>query len=143
MSFLQQPDQNRQTGSKKDGHTLKPPQPVKDNTTICYHCANIVENEPTVAEYRQLADEARLRAIKTMISHYKQMFEEGLLTEEATQELLAIAENAEDKYLGVIEASSFRKYLNARGFYSWIRQQLVNIYKRKLPSEPRQKYVIN
>lgn len=115
-----------------------------DNTTVCWNCASIVENEPTVAEYREMTNDARLRAIKSMKIHYLHLFEQGTLTDQATQNLLADAEHAEDKHLGVIQAQNFHKYMLAHGFYVWLRDKIIINFKlhkeETLAAAPKQKW---
>lgn len=78
-----------------------------------------------------------------MMVHYHHLFEKGTLTEQATQLLSKDAELAEDKYLTVIQAQNFHKYMQVHGFYKWLRDKIIVNFKlhkdEELPAAPAQK----
>ncbi|CAL8131728.1 unnamed protein product [Orchesella dallaii] len=119
--------------------TLNPPRPVKDNTTVCWQCNNIVLNEPTISEYREMSNDARIGVIKAMKVHYSHQFEEGTLTEQAVQVLLTDAEYAEDIYLSIIQSHNFHKHMKVHGFYPWLRDKVIvrfGLHKEEHLPEP-------
>lgn len=123
---------------ESDSGILRPPRPIRDNTTVCWNCNSIVLNEPTISDYREMTNDARMRAIKSMKIHYLHLFEKGTLTEQAVQILLADAENTEDKYMRVIQAQNFHKYMKVHGFYLWLRNYMVQHFSPKEDQNPGQ-----
>lgn len=119
----------------------------ENRIAICPDCDGEVETEPTLEEYREMTEEARLRLLKAMKVSCWRQYEQGVLTEEAVQILVDYIENCEDKHFKTFHADDLKKNWAVRGVVAWMRNKLLPFTVGQLTTddaqtEPDSKYFL-
>lgn len=75
--------------------------------STCPNCDTSVPNEPSPKEFAEMTNDGRVRLIKALKVSYWKQFEHGMLSREAVQALINLADTAMDEEEGYKQIYSF------------------------------------
>ncbi|XP_043218270.1 sodium/hydrogen exchanger 10-like isoform X2 [Amphibalanus amphitrite] len=93
----------------------------------CPECNSRVFNEPTPKEHFEMANDARVRYLKTEKISYWRQFEHGMISAEAVRTLVGSTEVAADMEGAFLSIDELRKSWEVRGAFAWMRQRLETV----------------
>ena len=74
--------------------------PLLVRLSTCPNCESSVPNEPSPKEFAEMTNDGRVRLIKALKVSYWKQFEHGMLSREAVQALINLADTAMDEEEG-------------------------------------------
>lgn len=83
--------------------------PLLVRLSTCPNCESSVPNEPSPKEFAEMTNDGRVRLIKALKVSYWKQFEHGMLSREAVQALINLADTAMDEEEGYIRLCLFFK----------------------------------
>ncbi|XP_015758289.1 PREDICTED: sodium/hydrogen exchanger 10-like, partial [Acropora digitifera] len=84
--------------------------PLLVRLSTCPNCEASVPNEPSPKEFAEMANDGRVRLIKALKVSYWKQFEHGMLSREAVQALINLADTAMDEEESFIEMDDLKPY---------------------------------
>ncbi|CAH3195691.1 unnamed protein product, partial [Porites evermanni] len=84
--------------------------PLLVRLSTCPNCESSVPNEPSPKEFAEMANDGRVRLIKALKVSYWKQFEHGMLSREAVQALINLADTAMDEEESFIEVDDLQPY---------------------------------
>ena len=93
----------------------------------CPECQTRVFNEPTPKEHFEMANDARVRYLKTEKISYWRQFEHGMISADAVRTLVGSTEVAADMEGAFLSIDELRKSWEVRGVFAWMRQRLETV----------------
>ncbi|XP_037070931.1 sodium/hydrogen exchanger 10-like isoform X2 [Pollicipes pollicipes] len=97
--------------------------------STCPECNSKVFNEPTPNEQFEMANDARVRYLKTEKISYWRQFEHGMISADAVRTLVGSTEVAADMEGAFLSIDELRKSWEVRGVFAWMRQRLESVAK--------------
>jgi len=86
--------------------------------STCPNCESSVPNEPSAKEFAEMANDGRVRLIKALKVSYWKQFEHGMLSREAVQALINLADTTMDEQ---------ERYKQTEQFFNLIKQAVVDL----------------
>ena len=80
--------------------------PLLVRLSTCPNCESSVPNEPSPKEFAEMTNDGRVRLIKALKVSYWKQFEHGMLSREAVQALINLADTAMDEEEGYKQSFS-------------------------------------
>ncbi|XP_067045427.1 sperm-specific sodium:proton exchanger-like [Acropora muricata] len=108
--------------------------PLLVRLSTCPNCEASVPNEPSPKEFAEMANDGRVRLIKALKVSYWKQFEHGMLSREAVQALINLADTAMDEEESFIEMDDLKPYWRVPPILEKVKDKLEQL-KHQKPAE--------
>ncbi|KAL9955551.1 hypothetical protein ACROYT_G036889 [Oculina patagonica] len=108
--------------------------PLLVRLSTCPNCESSVPNEPSPKEFAEMTNDGRVRLIKALKVSYWKQFEHGMLSREAVQALINLADTAMDEEEGFIEMDDLQPYWRVPPYLQKVKDKLEQLKQTK-PTE--------
>ncbi|XP_068761684.1 sperm-specific sodium:proton exchanger-like [Montipora capricornis] len=108
--------------------------PLLLRLSTCPNCESSVPNEPSPKEFAEMANDGRVRLIKALKVSYWKQFEHGMLSREAVQSLINLADTAMDEEESFIEMDDLLPYWRVPPILQKVKDKLEQL-KHQKPAE--------